>query len=475
MAKVSAGRTGPQSIEHLARWTLETDAAYRSAAAVAQARYLVLDSIGCALAAAQVPTAARTVGEVMLDQGGAPQCSIIGTRTRTSLLNAVFINGVSVRTLDLNDVVFIQKDGKLSVGGHPSDNIPVALSAGEWADASLGDVLTAVTVGYELFGRLRDVMPFSSLWDGTSASGLVSAAMVGRLMRLDPVRQAHALALASTRCSTPKVVRWGHLSSVKNMANALIAQSGTQATLLAARGLTGPLEVLDHAGGLRQVFDPELNLASLWGPAPDAPFLLKSNIKTYPCIGTAQALVAAALAASPRVRDRMGDITRIVVTQAKLPMIVNQQAEENRRIPITREDADHSFTYLPVAAMADGELTERQFENQRWLEPKMRALVEKVELTTSSELAARAPEDMPAAVEVHFRDGDPVVSECLYPPGHSDPKRGLNRDVVVKKFLEFTHSALSQAAAERVIAAVLDAPEASPVRDVFKTLDQALA
>jgi hypothetical protein len=32
-----------------------------------------------------------------------------------------------VRCLGLSDVIFIQKEGKLSVGGHPSDNIPVAL------------------------------------------------------------------------------------------------------------------------------------------------------------------------------------------------------------------------------------------------------------------------------------------------------------------------------------------------------------
>ena len=151
------------------------------------------------------------------------------------MTNAVLVNGVKVRSLDLNDVIFIQKEGKLSVGGHPSDNIAVALSTGEMGGSTLGQVLQAIVIGYQMFARLRDVMRFSSLWDGTSSSGIVSAAMAGRLLGLDRERQAHALALAAARCATPKVVRWGAHCHVKNMANALVAQSGVQAALFAAR------------------------------------------------------------------------------------------------------------------------------------------------------------------------------------------------------------------------------------------------
>ena len=355
----------PPSIQALADWSLRDEEAYHADLVVRQARLVVLDTIGCAIAGTRSDATAAVL-DYVLDSGGAPQCTIIGTHLKTSLSNAVLINGVKVRCLDLNDVIFIQKEGKLSVGGHPSDNIPVALSTGEMVGSTLGQVLEAIVVGYQMFSRLRDVMRFSSLWDGTSSSGIVAAAMAGRLLGLDAKHQTQALALAATRCATPKVVRWGTLSSAKNMANALVAQSGVQAALLAARDLTGPMEVLDHEGGLRQLFDPELGFEQLWAAAPAPLQIMTSNIKTFPCIGTAQTLVAAAIALAPRLQGRHNQIRRIEAIMAQLPMIVNQQAEITRRKPRTREDADHSFTFLTAVALVDGALGEDQFINKRW-------------------------------------------------------------------------------------------------------------
>jgi 2-methylcitrate dehydratase len=467
--KISGSRP---SIQALADWSLRGEQAYHRDLVVRQARLLVLDTIGCAIAGTRSDVAAAVL-DLALDSGGAPQCTIIGSQLKTSLLNAVLVNGVKVRCLDLNDVIFIQKEGKLSVGGHPSDNIPVALSTGEMTGSTLGQALEAIVIGYQMFSRLRDVMRFSSLWDGTSSSGIVAAAMAGRLLGLDAKRQTQALALAAARCATPKAVRWGALSSVKNMANALVAQSGVQAALLAARGLTGPLEILDHEGGLRQLFDPELGFAQLWAAPPATLQIMTSTIKTFPCIGTAQALVAAAIALAPKLQGRHDQIRRIAAIMAHLPMIVNQQAEITRRQPRTREDADHSFTFLAAVALVDGALTERQFDDKRWLQPEMRALTAKVELETSAEISSRAPDSMPARIEVELDGGERLISECLYPPGHSFPERGLDRDVTVRKFREVTDGLLGTSAADDIISLLLEGAQTQPVSALLAKLRSA--
>jgi len=85
-------------------------------------------------------------------------------------------------------------------------------------------------------------------------------------------------------------------------------------------------------------------------------------------------------------------------------------------------------------ALVDGALTEDSFANNRWLEPEMQALIAKVELKTSSEIVVRAPGSMPARLEVELDSGERLVSECLYPPGHSFPERGLDSDVTIRKF-----------------------------------------
>jgi len=145
------------SIQALADWSLRDEPAYHADLVMRQSRLLVLDTIGCAIAGTRSDVAAAVL-DFVLDSGGVPQCTIIGSHLKTSLTNAVLVNGVKVRCLDLNDVIFIQKEGKLSVGGHPSDNIPVALSTGEMTDRTLEEVLVAIMIGYELFSRLREAV-----------------------------------------------------------------------------------------------------------------------------------------------------------------------------------------------------------------------------------------------------------------------------------------------------------------------------
>lgn len=453
------------SIRELANWTLRTDDAYVTDLVLRQAGLLTLDSIGCAFAS-RTAGSPRKVAEMVHEQGGNPVCTVIGHPFRTSVLFATLLNCALVRSLDFNDVQFIMKEGKLHIGGHCSDNLAAALAVGEMAGASGRDVLTAIVMGYELFRRLRNLMPSSSVWDGTSTSGLIAAAMAGRLLGLDPDRQANALALAAARCATPSIVRYGELSGAKNMVAALNAEQGVQAAILAAKGMTGPRQVLDHPWGLQTVFVPTRGFDGLWAPIDGPLFVMSSHVKTFACIGTAQTAVVAALDAHPKLAGRTDRIEAVDVVMADLPIIRKQQAEVHRLTPQTRETADHSFTFLPAVVLMDGELTDRQFENARWAEPATRALTAKVRLSVSEELRDRAPGAMPCRIVVHLAGGETVMAECLYPPGHSHADTGLNEGPVVAKFRAITDPLMDHAAQDRLIDAVLtmrDRPSIAPV------------
>jgi 2-methylcitrate dehydratase len=177
------------------------------------------------------------------------------------------------------------------------------------------------------------------------------------------------------------------LSSAKNIASSLIACAGVEGALLASHGLTGPPEVLDHPGGMGAVFDKALGIEQLWAPPPAVPQIMAANVKTYACIGTAQTLAAAALDMHGRLKAPLGEIAAIDVVMADLPMIRNQQGEANRQMPQTREDADHSFTYIPVAGRRACRAAVR--ERARWLDPEARELIGKVRLMTSATLETR--------------------------------------------------------------------------------------
>src|SRR5262245_21879079 len=227
---------GPGVVEQLAAWVLAARAHDLSQAAVRQAKLLLLDTVGCGFAALNEHSA-RALLEVVETSGAARECPAIGQTRRTSAPNAALANGALVRILDFNDYVNA-RGGDL--GGHPSDNIPVALAAGELSGASGREVIAAVVLGYEIFGRCKELMERDSAWDGVTVSGLAPPAMAGRLMGLDRGRLAHAIALSAARAATSTAVRFGDISAAKSIANALVAQNGVQAGLLAERGITGP-------------------------------------------------------------------------------------------------------------------------------------------------------------------------------------------------------------------------------------------
>jgi hypothetical protein len=122
------------------------------------AKTLILDSIGCALAALEEQAFERALCTFEA-LGGNRECTIIGTKHRMPVTNAVLLNGILIRALDLNDAYV--GPGQM---GHPSDNIAVALSVGEKQGSSGLDVLASVIGGYEIYCRIQDIIVGRGLW-----------------------------------------------------------------------------------------------------------------------------------------------------------------------------------------------------------------------------------------------------------------------------------------------------------------------
>lgn len=396
---------------------------------IGQAKLLLLDALGCALAALSEETVKQTL-KVVAEVGGADQSRIVGTGMRTSAPNAVFANGVLIRALDLNDYF-----GGNRVTGHPSDNIAVALSIGDWQRSTGRDVLTAIVMGYELYGRLQDRIDLKSPWDHTTATGIVAPAMAGFLMNLDGERLSHALALCTVYCPTLGTLRRGHLSAAKGMANATVAQGAVFQTMLAANAITGPLGALEGADGLNAAVLSINGISEAFFTGEDHYRIMGTKIKPYPCVGTSQSLVAASLDVRPRLAGRLDEIERIEVTMADLPMVIMQVEDAARRHPTSRETADHSFYFLPAVALIDGELTTVQFEDQRWEDSRVNALMDRITIHTDKDLNQRAPNSLPVRFRVLMRNGQEHIAEVLYHPGHSLNR--LDTEGIIGKFARY--------------------------------------
>jgi 2-methylcitrate dehydratase len=451
----------PGTIERLADWVLAVRAHDIADRAVLQAKLLLLDTIGCGIAARD-DECARAVLATVDALGGPPQCTVIGNARKTSMPNAVLANGTLIRVLDLNDF-YVSPSGDL--GGHPSDNIPVALAAAEAQESSGRELIAAIVIGYEIFARCLVPLEEDS-WDRSTISGLVAPAMAGRLMGLDRHLLANALALGGARAATPTVVRFGNISATKSIANALVAQSGVQAAMLAAAHVTGPLDLLEHAHGLKIVFPDTAAMAALTAPLSDA--IMNCHIKAYPCLVTGQPVVAAGLEIHRLIGGDIARLRQIKLLVSDSPQIVRQLHDPGRINPASREAADHSFGFLAAVAVIDGKFGVAQFEGERWNDPKVRALMRQLEIVPDADLTRRAPDSCPCALHAVTLDGKEHRAEVLHPPGFSHG--GLDAKAVTGKFEAITADFLARNAQQRIIEAVMGLDNAASCAALFGAL-----
>src|SRR5262249_58223412 len=89
-------------------------------------------------------------------------------------------------------------------------------------------------------------------FDHTTQGAYAVAAGVARALGLSARDTAHALAISGTAFNALRVTRTGRLSHWKGLAYPSVAASAANATFLAMRGITGPLEVFEGNKGFME-------------------------------------------------------------------------------------------------------------------------------------------------------------------------------------------------------------------------------
>ena len=86
--------------------------------------------------------------------------------------------------------------------------------------------------------------------------------------------------------------------------------------------------------------------------------------------------------------------------------------------PRTRETADHSLPWLLAVALTDGRVDLDSCSPARLADPAVRALLGKVRITEDPGFTERFPGEFPNRLVVQTADGQELVREASYPPGH---------------------------------------------------------
>ena len=436
------GGRGPTVAEDIARWLVALRYEDVPADVIARAKRVLLDTLGCALGAigaAPVQAAQRVVAL----QGGNPQATILGVGRKASCDQAAFLNGMALRYFDYNDYIALGRPN------HASINVAPALAVAEMQGLSGQALLLGLVAGYELEVRLRDAIAAKRRegWDDTSIEAqYAAAATAGKLLQLDEVKLANALAIAGSNANTLAEVRRGaELTPAKGSAEPMAARNGVFAALLARAGLTYPLTIFEGENGFAKMVSGPLDEAILRRRSGEFQ-ILKSCIKLWPCVGTAQAPIAAALEIYKQ-QPRAEEIATITV--ALSDFAYRQQIAYPEQIS-TREHADHSIPYLVARALLDGDVRVTDFEESRFKDPAALALKRKLAVRSEASLSN---ENLGANIEVTSRNGRVLTANVPIPPGNMLNPAGDAE--LTRKFLALSENVLGRARAQRAIETIL--------------------
>ncbi len=428
--------------QDIARWIVALRYEDLPPEVTARAKRVLLDTLGCALGAIKAEPV-REAQQVVALQGGNPQATVLGTGEKVSCDQAAFLNGMSIRYFDYNDYIALGRPN------HASINVAPALAIAEMRGQSGKDLLLGLITGYELEVRLRDAIAAQRHdgWDDTSIEAqYASAAAAGKLLGLDEVKLANALAIAGSNANTLAEVRRGaELTPAKGSAEPMAVRNGTFAALLAQAGLAYPLTIFECANGFAKVVSGPLDESLLRQRTGDFG-ILKSCIKLWPCVGTAQAPIAAAL----DIQRRQPDVEKInAITVSLSDFAYKQQIAYPEEIT-TREHADHSIPYLVSRALLDGAVKVTDFEPARFKDPRALALKRKMLLRPDASLS---DENIGANIEVKLQDGSALSANIPIPPGNM--LNPASDEELARKFIPLAETVLGRERAQKAIDVIL--------------------
>ncbi|PYK75222.1 MAG: MmgE/PrpD family protein [Verrucomicrobia bacterium] len=427
----------------------------------------VLDSLGCAIGAwKEEPCAiARKVASDFSAKRGS---TIIGTNHKAPPDWTAFANGCAIRYFDYNDT-YLSKEP-----AHPSDNISAALAVAESVGASGRELITAIALAYEVQCRFCDAASIRARgWDHVTYGAFSTAIASAKLKKLNPQKTRHAVNIAGVAGAAMRQARVGELSHWKGVAFANAARHGVFSALLARAGMTGPGPIFEGQMGFEKQLGVSLGSVGEKFAVPfvengDGPasMILRTSIKFWPAEYHSQSAIEAALF----LRSQIGDPSKIqrVVIESHDASVDIIGSEPEKWKPKTRETADHSLPYITAIALIDGEVTDRQFEPERFKDPEVWKFLENVKVERNAELSGMYPDAVGNIVHVDVADGRRLTRRVDYPLGHA--KNRLKDSAVEGKFSVLVEPILGRERARKIIDIVWKLDEAKNVDELMKAV-----
>lgn len=412
---------------------------------VAQAADVILDTLGCCLAAwGEDPEKAGIAEKLTQTFHAAPVAGIWGARgARTDAGLAAMANGILANAADYDDT---HKRALLHTG---SVVVPVVLGLAEERGLSGRQAITALVAGYEVAVRIgMTVMPdHYRFWHSTATNGTFgAAAAAASALGLDAMGATYSLGFAGTQAAGLNTF-FSYGDFTKSLHPGKAALNGILGARLAALGATSPPTMVEHEKGYARAYCAAPDLAAPTRGLGQRWEILQNGFKWFPSILASHAPVQATL-------DIVG---KHDVNPAEIAAIVNETygtvkshfSSKDVRTPM---GARVSVPYCVAIAAMDRAVGQAQFLAGRVLDPAVQDLLARSETVADPELNKLYPDKFPARVTITMKDGRRLTETRYFPKG--DPQDPLSPAEIESKFLGNAAPRIGEAAAREVASLV---------------------
>ena len=352
----------------------------------------VLDWLGVSLAAMH-EVAPRILLDELASRGGVQEAIAIGSALRLPAAAAAEYNGTLGHMLDYDDV-------HLAITGHPTAVLMPALlaMAQQRGNITGAQLLAALVAGCEMncrVGKLIAPSHYGRGFHSTSTAGALGAALAcAHLAGLTEQQTCVALGLAATQASGLKAM-FGSMG--KPWHAGLAARNGLMAVQLAARGFTGPQDVLEHGQGFASAYSDDFHPNAALEEAESGWHIRDTLFKFHAsCYGT-NACMEALLSLKHSLGFTAEDVERVgVLVHSSSATVCNISSPSN--------DTEAKFSLRACAAMTLAGLdtsVPETFSTESLADLQVRRLVQRVEVSFSDYIPAMASE-----VLVVLKSGD---------------------------------------------------------------------
>ena len=397
----------------------------KSAEAYNTARLCLMDTLGCGFEALSYPACTKLMGPIVPGTIVPNGAKVPGTSFQLDPVGAAFNIGCMIRWLDFNDTWLAAE------WGHPSDNLGGILAAADYLSRTrvaagkkplvMREVLTGMIKAHEIQGIIALENSFNRVGlDHVVLVKVASTAVVTAM--LGGTRDEVINAVSNAWIDGQSLRTYRHAPNAGSRKSWAAGDATSRAVRLALMALTGEMGY------------PSALTAKTWGfydvLFKSKPFEFKRAYGSYvmenvlfkisfPAEFHAQTAVECAVTLYPAVKDRIREISKVVITTHESAIrIIDKKGPLNNPA-----DRDHCIQYMTAIGLLKGNLTAADYEEDVAQDPRVDALRSKIVCVENEQWTRDylnpAKRSIANAIQVFFKDGSKTENVVVeYPIGH---------------------------------------------------------